>query len=969
MKQLLKFATLLMVVAMFATSCGSKFQYETVKNDPLKARIYTLDNGLKVYMTVNKEEPRIQTFIVVKVGSKNDPSETTGLAHYFEHLMFKGTHSFGTQNYEAEKPMLDEIERLFEVYRKTTDSAERVALYQQIDSVSQEASKLAIPNEYDKLMSAIGASGTNAWTSFDETVYTENIPSNQIENWAKIQADRFANNVIRGFHTELETVYEEYNMSLTDDSGKTFDSLLAMLYHNHPYGTQTTLGTQDNLKNPSITNIKNYYNTYYVPNNMAICLSGDFDPDTMIAVIHKYFGTMKPNNNLPTLTYQPEEAITQPIEKEIFGLEAEQVSLAWRADKANSKNALIMNLISSILYNGQAGLMDVDLLQSQKVLSAEAWSYSFADYGIFYLGGTPKSGQTLEDVKGLLLEEIAKVRNGDFDENLIAATIANYKLQRQQQLDYNRGRAYAFVNCYINEKSWEDVIFEYEKCEITKADIVKYANENITDNNYAVVYKRQGVDASQQKINKPTITPIATNRDMESDFLKEIKNSTAKPIEPVFLDFDKDLKKLTLKNNIPMLYKKNETTDLFSLTYLFEIGINDDPAINMAFDYLKYLSTDKKTLEEINREFYNIACDFNVFSGKDRSYIVLSGLNENMTKAIELFEEILLNAQPNEEALENLKIDMMKERADAKFDQRSNFAALRRYATYGAEYIKKTIMTNEQITAMTSLDLLAKIKNLVNLEHRILYYGPMSEDELTVAINQYHNTPDSLQPIDNKVKYYPLATPENKVLVAQYDAKQIYFSQISNRNEKFIASQEPIINLYQDYFGGNMSSIVFQEMREARGLAYSANAYFSKPSDLNDTYTFIAFIATQNDKMSDAIDAFEEIINNMPESESAFNISKSSILANYESQRITKSNVLWSYINAQDLGMDYDIRKNNYEAIKNLTLADVVQFQKENIKGRTYTYCILGNKNDLNINKLSSIAPIQYLSQEEIFGF
>ena len=203
MKRLLYF-TLAVAALCAAASCK---QFQTVSNDPLDTQIYTLDNGLQVYMTVNKEQPRIQTYIAVKVGSKNDPSETTGLAHYFEHLMFKGTEQFGTSDYEAEKPMLDEIEQLFEVYRQTTDEAERQAIYHQIDSTSYEASKIAIPNEYDKLMAMIGADGTNAWTSTDETVYTEDIPSNQIDNWARIQADRFRNNVIRGFHTELETIY------------------------------------------------------------------------------------------------------------------------------------------------------------------------------------------------------------------------------------------------------------------------------------------------------------------------------------------------------------------------------------------------------------------------------------------------------------------------------------------------------------------------------------------------------------------------------------------------------------------------------------------------------------------------------------------------------------------------------------------------------------------------------------------
>ncbi len=247
----------LVLAALALGSCSPKYAYETVPDDPLKARIYTLDNGLKVYMSVNPDEPRIQTYIAVRVGGKNDPAETTGLAHYFEHLMFKGTTHFGTQNYEAEKPLLDQIEQQFEVYRKTTGEAERKAIYHVIDSLSYEASKLAIPNEYDKLMAAIGANGTNAYTSFDVTCYTEDIPSNQIEEWAKIQAERFRNCVIRGFHTELETVYEEKNMSLTQDARKVWEATLSALFPHHPYGTQTVLGTQEHLKNPSITNIKN----------------------------------------------------------------------------------------------------------------------------------------------------------------------------------------------------------------------------------------------------------------------------------------------------------------------------------------------------------------------------------------------------------------------------------------------------------------------------------------------------------------------------------------------------------------------------------------------------------------------------------------------------------------------------------------------------------------------------------------
>ena len=348
MKKLLLFAVV--IAAMLAAACSnSKYKYETVKGDPLNTKIYTLDNGLKVYMSVNKETPRIQTYIAVNVGGKNDPAETTGLAHYFEHLMFKGTQQFGTSDFAAEKPMLDEIENLFEVYRKTTDEAERAAIYHRIDSISYEASKIAIPNEYDKLMSAIGANGTNAFTSQDMTVYVEDIPSNEIDNWARIQADRFKNPVIRGFHTELETIYEEKNMSLTQDSRKVWEAMDAALFPHHPYGTQTVLGTQEHLKNPSITNVRNYHKTYYVPNNMAVCVSGDFDPDEMVATIEKYFGDMQPNPNLPKLHFEPEQPITAPVVKEVYGLEAANVMLGWRLPGANDKSTDISDIVGSIL--------------------------------------------------------------------------------------------------------------------------------------------------------------------------------------------------------------------------------------------------------------------------------------------------------------------------------------------------------------------------------------------------------------------------------------------------------------------------------------------------------------------------------------------------------------------------------------------------------------------------------------------
>jgi predicted Zn-dependent peptidase len=187
--------------------------------------------------------------------------------------------------------------------------------------------------------------------------------------------------------------------------------------------------------------------------------------------------------------------------------------------------------------------------------------------------------------------------------------------------------------------------------------------------------------------------------------------------------------------------------------------------------------------------------------------------------------------------------------------------------------------------------------------------------------------------------------------------------------DKFNIKNSPIGNLYNNYFSGGMNSIVFQEMREARGLAYSAYAGLFKGTTPKDPYYFYAFIATQNDKVEQAVKAFDEIIEDMPRSEKAFELAKSGILANLESQRTTKANILWGYLEYEKFGLTEDINKTIYEGVKNLTLDDVVAFQQSFIKGRPYTYCILGDKNDLDLNYLRSLGQIKFLSQKDIFGY
>ena len=965
MKRILHLLAVSMLILL--ASC-SQYRYETVKGDPLGTKIYTLDNGLKVYMSVNKETPRIQTYIAVKVGGKNDPSETTGLAHYFEHLMFKGSQNFGTSDYAAEKPLLDEIEALFEVYRNTEDEDKRAALYHKIDSVSYLASGYAIPNEYDKLMSVIGADGTNAYTSTDMTVYVEDIPSNQIENWARVEADRFMNPVLRGFHTELETVYEEKNMSLTNDFRKALENLDGMLFPDHPYGTQTVLGTQEHLKNPSITNIKNYHKTYYVPNNMAICLSGDFDPDEMVSIIEKYFGQMQPNENLPELNLETQSKIESVQSKDVYGIDSELLMMGWKYPGAGTDDALVASVVSYILYNGSAGLIDLDLNQQQKVLGAQSEAYTRPDAGEFILLAEPKQGQTLEQARDLLLEEVAKLRNGEFDEAVIEGTINNLKMSQMQLMEENSDRADMYVQSFINGTDWADEVAWLDNLsKVTKQDVVDWANKYLGDNNYAVVYKRFGEDRNVQKVTAPKITPIKANRDAQSAFLAEIQASQVEPIEPVFVDYEKDMKIFDAEG-LEVLYTENNINDIATLMYRFDIGTENDPALNLAFNYLSYLGTPTMTAEEIAQKMYQLACSYGLRSGSSATSITLTGLDENLPEAMKIIEDLAYNAVPDENILANMKADMLKSRADAKLNQSSCFSALQRYVFYGPEFIDRTTLSNDEIMALTSEELLSKVRNLLGCQHEVVYYGPDSESEVVALLKENHVIAEDLKPLEKTYSTY-LPTPESKVYMVQYDAKQIYYLQYSNRGERFDMASEPYIDMYNEYFGGGMNAIVFQEMREARGLAYSSQARLMEPSFKDDTYMYYAFIATQNDKMKTAIEAFDEIINDMPQSQAAFDVAKDALISRMRTDRIVRSGILSKYMSDRELGITEPREKQIFETVQTLTFEDVKATQEKWVKDRTYVYGVLGDIKDLDTRYLKTLGPVQVLSLEEIFGY
>ena len=965
----LKSALFVLLLAIALPLAAKEYKYETVPGDLMATRIYKLDNGLTVYLSVNNEKPRIQTYIAVRTGSRNDPPETTGLAHYLEHLMFKGTRQFGTTNAAAEAPLLDSIQNRFEVYRTIKDSLQRRAYSHKIDSLSQLAAKYFIPNEYDKLMSAIGAEGTNAFTSNDMTCYVEDIPSNEVENWARIEADRFQNMVIRGFHTELEAVYEEYNIGLASDREKQFNAFSKLVFPGHPYGTQTTIGTQEHLKNPSIVNIKNYFKRYYVPNNVAICMSGDFNPDEVIAIIDKYFGSWKPNANLSQPQYAPVPDRTAPVDTTVVGQEAENIYLGWKFEGSASYQADTLSVVANILSNGTAGLMDLDLDQQMKWLGGGAATMPLAEYSAMIMIGYPKEGQTLDEVKALMLGEIDKLKRGDFDESLIKAVVNNKKLQYYRTLESNDDRAYMMADAFITRKKWSDVVGELDRISgITKQQIIDFARRHFTDG-YVTVYKRIGNDTTIRKIDKPEITAIPANRDLQSAFVKEITDSKVEPIQPKFVDFDKDLTKATTKNGLPVLYVKNTENGRFTLTYHFDFGGASDKWLPYAAEYFDYLGTDKMTAEQLKQKFYSLACSHGISIGTRAANIYVSGLAENMTEAMALMDDLLANAKVDTAAYNKYVGVELKSRADNKLDQGTNFSRLMQYGMYGEYNPARNIPSSEELKEMEPQRLVDKIKAFRGYKHTVLYYGPMELGELTAAIDKHHKTAKTLADAPESRNYMMQQTAQNEVYIAPYDAKNIYMVQYHNENRQWNPANQPVVSLFNEYYGGGMNSVVFQELREARGLAYSAFADYGTPSYEGEPEYAYTYIISQNDKMTDCIRTFNSILDTMPQSEKALGLAKQALMKRLATARTTKEGIINAYLNAKDLGIDYSLSKKIYEAVPSLTMDDVVKFERETMAKKPYRYLILGDEKQLDMKALEKIGPIKRLTTEEIFGY
>jgi len=932
--------------------------------DPLAAQIYELDNGLQIFLTENHEEPRFYAEIAVRAGSKHDPADGTGLAHYLEHLLFKGNQNLGTLDYEAEKPHLDRIVELYEEHFQETDPARRAEIYAEINSEAQLAAQYAVPNEIDKLYNSMGGGGLNAHTWYEETVYKIGLPSNRLQQWAEIESDRFVDPVFRLFHTELETVYEEKNRTLDNGSRIIGTALDELLYKVHPYGQQPTIGTVDHLKNPSLVYIQNYFDTYYVPNNMGIFISGDIDPSETIALIAEKFGEWE-SKAVPEVGPWQEPALQGAERRTVQYPGEEQVQLAFRTAPNGSSDKEALILLDMILDNRTAGLINLNLNQQQLVSQAGSSPMFLNDYGSQSLYGVPKQDQSLEEVEQLLLQQIEIIKAGDFEEWIIPAIINDFLKNEKASLEFNTARVTMMRQSFIEGADWDYHIAEIDRMEqLTKQDVVDVANKYFGDD-YVAVYR---VDAQHEVpvVEKPQIDPVTIDPTRQSEFAARVLAMEVEEIEPVFVEADRDYRFVEFAPGVELYYAPNPLNDLFTFSIGIDVGTEADNKLGLAAALMDVAGTQSLSNEELQKEWYRMGSEFRFGSGENASAFSVSGLDSQFEDSVALMMELINSPSADQQTLEQLKGILLKSREDQKSSPPAIARALFMYNRYGEESPMLEAMTGQEILDTQVEELLNAPSELLNYKHTLAYTGSMPLEELVAALRRNYGVEGELRDTPEFRFRSARDIEESEVLVVDQQTAQ---AQVRIEFADGVYDQEDglLANLYTNYFGSGMSSVVFQELREARALAYSASARYAPGSRVNAENLIMGSIGTQTDKTADALAAFIDLIDNMPSSSERFDESVNSMLNRYRTSKLNFREVIGAVRTWERQGLEGDPRRGNYQKLQETELEDLLQFQQQHVKDRAKLISIVGDLSIIDTAELEQFGTVQEVKVDELF--
>ena len=930
-----------------------------------KVTQHTLSNGLRIYIAENHDIPQVAGAVAVRAGSKNDPADATGMAHYLEHMLFKGTTEMGTIDYTKEKVLLDSITYFYDELGKTKDEKLRKNIQLQINDLSVRAAEFVIPNEIDRMLSQIGGTGVNAYTTLENTVYHNNFPSNQMEKWLEIYSHRFEHPVFRLFQAELEIVYEEKNRGMDDLFTSLFEKYYENFFKVHPYGQQTTIGTTEHLKNPSLRKMYEYYNTYYVPNNMCIVLVGDVYPEEVIPMIEEKFGDWK-RKEVPVFPEFKEEPFKGKEKISVRRTPIRAAGIGYRTPPQKHPDLPAIAVINNLLSNkASSGYID-KLVSENKIMEGGIESLVYNDYGATILYFIPKIfGQRMARAEKLVMNCLEKIKKGDFTDAEFEAVKKNIIADFEQAWENNYATGMRMVNAFTAEEEWNEVLNYPKKIEaLTKEKIIEVANTYFGPDCLAM-YSRMGFP-KKDKLKKPGFEPVAPKKELQSEYYKKWNTIKSKPQQPKFVDIDKEVHINEIQPGVKLYQANNPYNNIFSLYIRFGNGKHYDPILKYAPAYLQQCGTKNNTSDEFNDKMYALGCTFG-FGATDQEFIIsIHGLEESLEECLKLIHELLITPRSNEKILKRLvtetKAEIRLEKTTG--DYYSN--ALTNYILYGEASPYLTEMSLNELKKHNPNDIIRAVKKAINYEAKIYYTGKKSLEELKTA---FAHIPFSDKPVPAQEEYVPqkVLPKENTVyLLKKRNSRQskVHFF-IEGR--KLNNDDVPLILAFNKYFGGDMSSIMFQEIREFRSLAYSTHATYYLPARQGQQCWFHAAAGTQNDKTIEVVENIHRLIQDMPIKPERMEAIRGAMIETTLSARPSFRSMIATTEHWKRRGFNIDPNSVYYKKYQAMTFDEIVNFHASDIKGRPYAAMIMGNPRKFDADELKKYGKVKKVKKRSLY--
>ena len=952
---------------MVFACCSYQSQAEDL--NALKVKEYRLENGLTVWLNEDHSQPKVFGAVVVKAGAKDCPD--TGIAHYFEHMMFKGTDRIGTLDYESEKVLLDSIAMKYDELAMTEDTAARARLQKEINELSIRSSEYVIPNEFNRLINRFGGSGLNAATSYDATIYFNTFSPQYMVQWAEINSERLINPVFRLFQSELETVYEEKNMYGDFIGGQVMDTLMARYFGPHPYA-YPIIGSTKNLKNPRLTEMHKFFEDYYVASNMALILSGDFDAQQVMPILEKAFSRIRSGNApkqekvmLPPFNGRETMKVKFPIPF------IKAMGLGFRGVSANHEDQVALNIAVNLLNNSNGtGYLD-KLMVEHKLMGALAINESMNEAGILAVAIMPKLLiQSYSSAEKMVWDEINRVKNGDFSDEMFNSLKLEQKRQYASSLENIDSRATIMMNLFSQGKSWNDYLNEVARIEsITKEDVVRVAQKYFS-NNYLCVTKSTG-KYPKDNLPKPAFSPVVPrNADASSSYAKQLEKIPEQQVAPRIIDFEKDVKTSKLTPLVTLYTTPNPLNDIFTLNISYGIGALEQPELMQLTNYLQLLGTESLSFEQFRSRLQSIGSTLAFDVTPDAFVMKVTGFDNHIDETMKLVGDFIRHAKADDKKLRQI-VDDAKVSEKAFFKSGDNVAsALLEQVKYGdqSRYLRKLSLS--QIKKLKGKDMLAIYDKVRSVQCDLHYCGTLPVEKVIGTIRQH--LPLERTTVASNSPYYRE--------LKQYDRPTVFFIDMPDMAQSIVygyVKGDPVDDkasrhasrLFSVYFGGDMSSLMFQEIREFRSFAYRTSGRYQLPNHAHKgtAGSFTAMLSTQSDKTLDALGVLDSLIREMPLKPERVEAVKQMLVNRINNDYLPFRNLSEKVASARMEGFDRDPAEEFLRDIATMDMQDISRFYREQISGRPVVYVIAGNRKHIDMKKLAEYGTIIKVKKKDIY--